>query len=116
MTGAMSRDELLAALPDLSEAALDDLIRAGVVQPVQSGSGPLFRPVDHARLQLAMDLQDAYALDEDGLALVLSLIDQVNGLRGDMQAMLGAVAAEAPETRARMRQVIRQTRITIRHG
>ena len=116
MTGPMTRDELLAALPDLSAAALDDLIRGGIVRPMQSESGPLFRPVDHARLRLAMDLQDAYGLDRDGLALVLSLIDQVNGLRGDMRAMLRAAAAEPPETRARMRQVIRETRITIRRG
>ena len=43
----------------------------------------------------------------------MSLIDQLNGLRGDMRAMLQAVAAEEPETRARLRRVIRETRVTI---
>ena len=37
---------------------------------------------------------------------MLSLIDQLNGMRGDMRAVLGALAEEPPETRARLREVI----------
>ena len=79
----MTRNELLAALPGLTDTALDALTRAGIVRPVQSEAGPRFRPIDAARLTLAMELEDAYDLDADALALVLSLIDQVHGLRGD---------------------------------
>lgn len=110
----MTRNELLAALPGLTDTALDALTRAGIVRPVQSEAGPRFRPIDAARLTLAMELEDAYDLDADALALVLSLIDQVHGLRGEMRAMLSAVAAEPPETRARMREIITMTRLTLR--
>ena len=98
---------------DAYEAELDALIRSEVVVPVTSAAGPLFRDIDVARLRLILELEDFYALDADGVAMVMSLIDQLNGLRGDMRAMLEAVAAEAPETRARLRQVIRETRVTI---
>ena len=109
----MTRAEILDALPDLTEAELDALIRSEVVVPVTSAAGPLFRDIDVARLRLILELEDFYALDADGVAMVMSLIDQLNGLRGDMRAMLEAVAAEAPETRAQLRQVIRETRVTI---
>lgn len=105
----MTRDELLRRLPGLSPEALDALILAGIVRPVQAEDGPRFRDVDAARVQLALDLEDVYGLDNEALGLVLSLIDQVHGLRGDMRAVLGALAEEPPETRARLRGVIRQT-------
>ena len=105
----MTRDELLRLLPDLSPEALDALTRAGIVQPMQAEDGPRFRDIDAARVQLALDLEDVYGLDNEALRLVLSLIDQVHGLRGDMRAVLGALAEEPPETRARLRGVIRRT-------
>ncbi|WP_236641329.1 hypothetical protein [Paracoccus aeridis] len=109
----MTRAEILEALPDLTDEELDALIRTGAVLPVASAAGPLFRGIDVARLRLILELEDFYALDGERLALVMSLIDQLNGLRGDMRAMLQAVAAEEPETRARLRRVIRETRVTI---
>lgn len=109
---SMTRDELLALVPELSEEVLDALTDAGIVQPVLAGDAqPRFRDIDAARLRLAVDLDDVFHLDPEALALVLSLIDQLHGLKGEMQAMLGALAAEPPETRARMRRVIRETRV-----
>lgn len=108
---SMSREEILALVPDLSDASLDALTEAGIVQPVLEGDAPRFRDIDAARLQLAVDLEDAFQLDADALALVLSLIDQLHGLKGEMRAVLSALAAEPPETRARLRGIIRETRI-----
>lgn len=114
MTRSLTKTELLDRLHGLADAQLDALIAQGVVVPVQSSQGPLFRDVDEARLRLILDLEDAFALDEDGIALVMSLVDQVHQLRGDMQAMLRAVSVEEPATRARLREVILQTRISWR--
>lgn len=114
MTGSMTRAELLALIPDLTEDRLSALTESGVVRPVHSDSGPRFRDLDAARLQLALDLEDVFDLHDEALDMVLSLVDQLNGARGDMRAMLGALAEEPPETRARLRAVIRQTVLTIR--
>ena len=107
----MNRDELLSLVPELSSEALDALTGAGIIQPVQAETGPRFRKMDAARVQLALDLEDVYGLDTEALGLVLSLIDQLHGLRGEMRAMLRALAEEPPETRARLRGVIREARI-----
>lgn len=110
-TGSMTRAELQRLIPGLTEARLAELIAAGIVRPVHSSSGDRFREIDAARLQLALDLEDAFELHDEALELVLSLIDQLNGARGDMRAMLGALAEEPPETRARLRGLIRELRV-----
>lgn len=106
--------EALAELPDLGADQLDRYIRAGVVLPVQSEAGPLFRDLDIARLHLVTDLAEGYHLDEEALALVLSLVDQLHGLRGDMRAILDAVAREPVETRLRLKTAIREVRVVVR--
>lgn len=106
--------QTLQAVAGLTPAQLDRHIRAGVVVPVQSEQGPLFRDLDLARLNLVVDLSEGYDLDEDALALVLSLVDQLHGLRGDMRAILDAVAREPAETRLRLKTAIREVRIVSR--
>lgn len=107
-------NETLAAVGALSPEALQRHIDSGVVAPVQSAQGPLFRELDIARLHLVADLAEGYDLDEEALALVLSLIDQLHGLRGDMRAILDAVAREPVETRVRLKTAIREVRVTLR--
>ncbi|CAM3222665.1 chaperone modulatory protein CbpM [Paracoccus aminovorans] len=106
--------EALARVEDLTPEQLHRYIRAGVVVPVQSEHGPLFRELDLARLSLVVDLAEGYHLDEEALALVLSLVDQLHGLRGDMRAMLDAVAREPVETRVRLKAAIREVRVVVR--
>jgi chaperone modulatory protein CbpM len=103
--------ETLALVDDLGAEQLARYIRAGVVAPVQSEEGPLFRDLDLARLSLVVDLAEGYHLDEEALAMVLSLVDQLHGLRGDMRAMLDAVACEPVETRMRLKAAIRDVRV-----
>ena len=106
MSRSMSREELLALIPELSADRLAALTAAGVVRPLKADAEPRFADIDAARLRLALDLDEAFELHDEALRLVLSLIDQLNGMRGDMRAVLGALAEEPPETRARLREVI----------
>jgi len=106
--------QTLEAVGEITADQLERYIRAGVVVPVQSEQGPLFREIDLARLSLVVDLAEGYHLDEEALALVLSLVDQLHGLRGDMRAILDAVAREPVETRVRLKAAIRQVRLVTR--
>lgn len=109
-----SLSRTLEAVPDLTPAQLARYMRAGVVQPVQSQDGPLFRDIDIARLSLIVDLAEGYHLDDEALGLVMSLLDQLHGLRGDMRAILDAVAQEPPETRERLGRTIHEVRVILR--
>ncbi|AGT09752.1 hypothetical protein [Paracoccus aminophilus] len=106
--------ETLVAVPDLSSGQLDRYIRVGVVRPISSAEGPVFREIDIARLSLLVDLTEGFALDDEALGLVMSLLDQLHGARADMRAMLDAVAQEPAETRARLSRAIHEIRVVVR--
>lgn len=109
MTRTYTETETIAEIDSLTGARLVSFVRTRIVQPVASESGPRYREADLARLQLLCDLCDDYELPEDALGMVMSLVDQLNTMRGDMRALMQAVAAEPDEVRNRITMVIRQT-------
>ncbi|MDO5646998.1 hypothetical protein [Paracoccus sp. (in: a-proteobacteria)] len=111
MTRTYSRTEVVTLIDDLTDTQLDVILTARMVQPLQSETGPQFRDIDLARLQLITDLTTDYDMRPDGLTLVLSLIDQLSGLRGDMRALMAALASEPPEVRQRLRSHVQRVRV-----
>lgn len=114
MERRFSAPDALEIVPDLTEGQLERYIRAGVVQPVQSEQGPIFREIDIARLSLLVELADGYHLNDEALGMVMSLLDQLHGLRGEMRAIIDAVAQEPAETRVRLGHSIHELRVVIR--
>lgn len=106
--------ETLETVSGLTREQLDRYILAGVVQPVQTVEGPGFRDIDIARLNLLVELTEGFELNDDALGLVMSLLDQLHGLRGDMHAILDALAREPPEIRVRLRRSIHEWQVTVR--
>ena len=111
MARIYSESEVIAAVADLTQPRLVAWCRARIVQPVASESGDMmYRETDIARLQLVSDLAENYELPDDALDMVMSLIDQLNTMRGDMRALMHAVAAEPDEVRTRIHGVVRRLR------
>ncbi|SFM47048.1 MerR family transcriptional regulator [Methylobacterium pseudosasicola] len=50
--------------------------------------------IDLARARLIRDLQDDLGINDEGIAVVLDLVDQVGGLRHVLQAVLRALRAQ----------------------
>ncbi|MDO5620482.1 MAG: hypothetical protein Q4G24_03325 [Paracoccus sp. (in: a-proteobacteria)] len=98
-----SEAETIAFIEDLDPPRLAGFVRLQVVQPVQSEAGHQYREVDLARLRLLVGLVQDYALQDDALVMVMSLIDQLNDRRAEMEGLLRALAQEAPDVRARLR-------------
>lgn len=99
--------EILARLQGLTRPRLQGWLRARIIRPVQSPDGNLYREVDLARLSLLCDLDEAgYRLDDEAMGLVMSLLDQVHELHAEMGCLMGALAREPGEVRARLRAVI----------
>ena len=97
-----SEVQALAAIPSLTRLRLTAFVEARIVVPLHAKSGPVFRQVDLARIELLCELAEEFGLDEDGLGLVMSLLDQLHAARRDLRAIAAAVAAEDPEVRARI--------------
>ena len=91
---------------------LRSFVAARVVTPVQTPQGHAFSEADLARLQLLCDLSEVYDLPADALIMVMSLIDQLNTARGDMRALIQAVANEPDEVRGRIMTYVRSIRMT----
>ncbi|MFV0512198.1 MAG: hypothetical protein ACK5MY_00990 [Jhaorihella sp.] len=102
MTGLVTEEELVATVPRLTRTRLLAFVEAELIVPVGSERGPLYRQIDRARAELACDLAEDFDLHEDALGMVLSLLDQLHGVRAELRAVLGALDAEPPEVRQRI--------------
>jgi chaperone modulatory protein CbpM len=110
MTQFYSEEEVVVTVSGLTRARLVAYVEAEIVQPVQGAQGPVYRPIDVARLQLLAELTEHFDLSEDGLAVVMRLVDQVHALRSDLRCLVGAITQEPEEVRARLAKAIQSAR------
>ncbi|MBC7478015.1 MAG: hypothetical protein H7317_07955 [Pseudorhodobacter sp.] len=102
MTDMFTESQMLDALPHLTQFRLTTLIEARIVLPLRTETGPVFRRIDLARIELLCELTENFSLDDDALAVVMSLLDQLHTARRDLRAIAEALAAEDPAVRARI--------------
>jgi chaperone modulatory protein CbpM len=60
---------------------LEAWIEAGWMCPKRSRSGWRFSAIELARAQLIFDLRGPMGVNEEGVAVILHLVDQIHGLR-----------------------------------
>ncbi len=102
MTDRYSEDEVVATVTRLTRVQLVRFIEGAFVRPVQEPGGYVFRRVDIARLELLCDLSQDLDLDETGLSIVISLIDQLHAARQDLVHVVRAVDALPAELQSRI--------------
>jgi chaperone modulatory protein CbpM len=98
---------IFAIFPHLTPPTLHDWMARGWLgldqnSPEDTGFGP--REV--ARIGLICDLKLSMAIDEEAIAMILSLVDQVDGLRRSLHAIAGALAKQPPELREAVLQAV----------
>ena len=98
-----SETEVVAQVQGLTVARLRAFVAADCLAPAERDGRLAFAEADLARARLLAELSQDFDLDEDAAALVLSLVDQIHGLRRQLRRLGEAVAAEPPEARARIR-------------
>ena len=72
----------------LEQQSLEAWIEAGWLAPPQTDPELTFSDVDLARAQLIRDLRDDLGVNDEGVSVVLHLIDQMHGLRHSLRALL----------------------------
>lgn len=85
---------VVALFPDLPEPELTAWVERGWVRPVASGTEWVFEDIDVARVRLIHDLRYAMAVQDELMPLVLSLLDQIYALRGQMRSVARAVESQ----------------------
>jgi chaperone modulatory protein CbpM len=96
----------------LEAEALQDWIAAGWLVLSSEASGH-FTEADVARAELIHDLQRDLGVNEEGIGVILDLIDQLHGMRRTLGNLLSAIHAQPDEVRQRLIVTARQT--IIRH-
>jgi chaperone modulatory protein CbpM len=74
----------------IDQQHLEHWVSAGWLIP-QRGPQPTFSDVDLARAQLIKDLKEDFGVNDEGVEVILHLLDQMHGLRQSMQALLEEV-------------------------
>ena len=72
---------------------LERWVAAGWLIPRRSGAKRDYSDVDLARAHLIRDLQDL-GVNDEGIPIVLDLVDQLHGLRRMLRELLTAIKAE----------------------
>ncbi len=96
----MRTEAVITLLGDLETIELTSWIERGWVQPDPAGESWEFHEIDIARVRLIRDLRRGMELTEDAIPLVLSLMDQVYELRGQLRRMVTAMEGQPPDVRA----------------
>lgn len=103
-----TEEETLEAVGPLTRGRLHRFVEAECVLPLQEGERALFTEADLARLELCCELTDDLDLDEEALALVMRLLDQLHGVRRQMRLMMRAIENEPEDVRARLRAALHE--------
>jgi chaperone modulatory protein CbpM len=101
-------DGLLRESGARDAAELTRWIESGWVRPEDSEGGWLFHAVDFARVRLIVEISHELAIDDEAIPVVLSLLDQVYGLRRELTALCGAVAEQPDPVREAISAALRK--------
>jgi chaperone modulatory protein CbpM len=90
---------VVAQFPDLAEAELRAWIERGWVRAEWQDPDWVLQEIDVARVRLVYDVRHMMGVTEDATPLVLSLLDQIYGLRAQMRAVARAVERQPATVR-----------------
>lgn len=102
--------EVVARIGGLSVRRLRLWVRRGWVQPTRAGRGWAFSELDVARVRLIRELHEDLMVDADTVPVVLSLMDQVYGLRRELRCLAQAVAEQPEAVRSDILEAVRRGR------
>jgi chaperone modulatory protein CbpM len=99
----------------IDRPTLEQYIARDWLRPVPDRAGWRFEEIDIARLRLVCHLLQDIRVNEDGIDVALSLLDQLYGARAQlygtrahMQKLTDAVARQPPQVRTEIMMVVKQ--------
>ena len=95
----MKEHEVVAVVDGLTIRRLRAWVRHGWVRPQRVDNATMFSDVDAARLRLICHLRMDMNVNEDAMPVVLSLMDQLYGVRHEMRCLVEALDVQSNEIR-----------------
>ena len=83
-------------------------VEASWLIPRQDAAELTFSEADVARAQLIRDLTDDLGVNEDGVGVILNLVDQIHGLRTCLTDLMQAVRAQPEGVQQQIETALRE--------
>ena len=99
-------EELIGRFDGLDRRELVHWVENRWVLPERQQDTWIFHEVDVARVELILEMREEFAIDDDALGLVLSLLDQVYDLRRQLGRLCDALAAQPTDIQAAIRRAL----------
>jgi len=92
----------------IDRVRLEDYIAREWVRPQRADTGWYFEDIDIARLQLISHLTQEIQVNNEGMDVVLSLLDQLYGLRAQMRHLSHAITQQPPQVQMEITLIVDQ--------
>jgi chaperone modulatory protein CbpM len=102
----ISLEDLLRRYQGLDRRELVQWVENRWVLPERQDRTWIFREVGVARVELILEIRHEFAIDDEALPLILSLLDQVYDLRRQLGRLCDALAAQPPEIQAAVKRAL----------
>lgn len=102
----LTEQEVVETVATLDAARLRLWIREGWVVPAERDGVHVFDELDLARIRLVYQLRDELDVGDEAVPVVLSLLDQVHGLRRGLRALLEAIEQQPEPVRQEIRAAL----------
>lgn len=91
----------------LESETLEAFIEAGWLIPRRQDGERDFSEIDLRRARLIRDLRHDMGVNDEGISVILDLLDQMHGLRRTLRQLMAALSAQPEDTRTRIIAEIR---------
>ena len=102
--------EVLTLVSGIDRTELQVWIAQGWVRPAQGEKECVYGEIDVARLRLICELRHDLDVPEDMMPAILSMIDQIYGLRRELRDLVRAIEAQPGDVRQNILNHCRQLR------
>lgn len=103
----LSDMQVVETVGTISVAELRMWVREGWITPQVQDSKPFFDEIDVARIRLVCQLKDELDVSEEAVPVILSLMDQLYGLRRELKSLAHAIGEQPEDVRQRIRDAYR---------
>lgn len=86
----------------LSQEIVEAWVAEGWLRPQRTEQGLAFSEIDVSRAQLIQDLRDDLGVNEEGIPIILDLIDQMHGLRTTLRELCDAIGVQPSDLQHRI--------------
>lgn len=101
-----TEDQVVAEIRTLTIERLRGFLAEGWIVPATGEAAITFTEIDVARVRLVCELTDDMAVGDEAVPVILSLIDQVHGLRAELKRLARAVEKQPDAVRTAIRREI----------